>query len=314
MADDDPNCPRCTGPVRSDWDWCQNCGYDPEGLKPIGWIPAPPPEPQAPGRRRSRRAKGGTRSKGQANPAIARSTLLVLPAPVLDLTRIAEPVRPAPVAPAAAGRVEPQDRVRPSPQPTRSPAGPQPVSRRTELPLSGTPAVASEFSLPASGLELGIAATLVALAALLIVVAVSSLGSLVGGTTLNSVATGVFILVCLALGAGLAAQAYALIKVRVVISPTHVTAKNRLGRPRKADLAEIFSVTLSTRHFDVGFGRTHAAEVPYVQVSDGAGFWIDALGGRSGQPPTGGQRAVLDRLNRIVATHRPVPPPLDLPT
>lgn len=290
MADDDPNCPRCTGPVRPDWDWCQNCGYDPEGLKPIGWVPEPPPEPETGGRRRSRRAKGASRSKGQVNPAATRSSLLVLPAPVLDLTRIAEPVRPAPVAPAV----------------------PQPVTRRTELPLSGTPAVASEFSLPASGLELGIAAALAALAALLTVVALSSLDSLMGGTTLNTVATGVFILVCLALGVGLAAQAYALVKVRVVISPTHVTAKNRLGRPRRADLAEIFSVTLSTRHFDVGFGRTHTAEVPYVQVSDGAGFWIDALGGRSGEPPTGDQRAVLDRLNRIVATHRPVPPPLDL--
>ena len=29
-----PPCPRCAAPVLPDWDWCQQCGYDPEGLRP----------------------------------------------------------------------------------------------------------------------------------------------------------------------------------------------------------------------------------------------------------------------------------------
>jgi hypothetical protein len=273
MAEDDPNCPRCTGPVRLDWDWCQNCGYDPERLKPIGWIPEPPPEPDTGGRRRSRRAKSASRGNGPTRTPAHHSTLLVLPPSVLDLTRVDEPVAAS----------------------------------------TPTATITSEFSLPANGVERGFVAILAAVAALLAVVALSSVGSLARGTTLNTVATSMSILVCLVLAVGLAAQAYALVKVRVIISPTHLTVRNRLGLPCRATLSEIFSVTLSTRHFDIGFGHTHAAEVPYVQVSDGAGFWIDALGGRSGESPTVEQRAVLDHLNRIVATHRPVPPPLDLP-
>jgi hypothetical protein len=26
--------------VQPDWDWCHACGFDPEGLKPVGWLPA----------------------------------------------------------------------------------------------------------------------------------------------------------------------------------------------------------------------------------------------------------------------------------
>jgi hypothetical protein len=29
-----PPCPRCAAPVEPDWDWCQQCGYDPERLRP----------------------------------------------------------------------------------------------------------------------------------------------------------------------------------------------------------------------------------------------------------------------------------------
>ncbi len=47
-----PTCPECNGDVRPSWDWCQNCGYDPAGLKPTGWTPeatsaSPPSSPRA---------------------------------------------------------------------------------------------------------------------------------------------------------------------------------------------------------------------------------------------------------------------------
>lgn len=31
-----PRCPRCATPVEPDWDWCRQCGYDPDGLRPEG--------------------------------------------------------------------------------------------------------------------------------------------------------------------------------------------------------------------------------------------------------------------------------------
>jgi hypothetical protein len=45
-------CPRCGTPIQPTWDWCHSCGFDPEGLKPVGWhasaalpgaVAAPPP-------------------------------------------------------------------------------------------------------------------------------------------------------------------------------------------------------------------------------------------------------------------------------
>ena len=31
-----PRCPRCAALVEPDWDWCQQCGYDPDGMRPEG--------------------------------------------------------------------------------------------------------------------------------------------------------------------------------------------------------------------------------------------------------------------------------------
>src|SRR5579871_2868 len=33
-----PKCPNCHAAVLPDWDWCQACGYDPDSLRPAGWI------------------------------------------------------------------------------------------------------------------------------------------------------------------------------------------------------------------------------------------------------------------------------------
>src|SRR3954452_11255204 len=33
-----PKCPECRVDVQPTWDWCMACGFDPEGLKPDGWV------------------------------------------------------------------------------------------------------------------------------------------------------------------------------------------------------------------------------------------------------------------------------------
>lgn len=40
-----PGCPECDAVVEPSWDWCQSCGWDPDGLKPDGWEPAVEAEP-----------------------------------------------------------------------------------------------------------------------------------------------------------------------------------------------------------------------------------------------------------------------------
>jgi len=314
MADADPSCPRCTGPVRPDWDWCLNCGYDPERLKPPGWMPGPPPtEPQPPKGRRARRA-----AKAEA-AATSRGSVAI------DLRT---PAMPALVTTPPGAAPRPTEMARPPAEMTRPPAPVAPPVRQPTGPVTDLPftpptglatgrdgaqphrdiGAATTFSLPPNRLDLAGTVALGLAAAGMASVAVASLGSLAGGTTLNKVVTGLFILLSVAIAAGLAAQAYALVKVKVVIGPDELVAANRLGRPRRAELSQIFSVTLSTRHYDVGLGRHHTAEMPYVQVTDGAGFWIDALGGRSGEDPTPEQLAVLDRLHQVVASYRVAPP------
>ena len=312
MAEADPNCPRCTGPVRPDWDWCLNCGYDPEGLKPPGWMPGSvPAEPESTPGHRGHRGQRGRRDRRAANASAAKASATAaaidLRTPSMPALVTSPPVTARPPATPASRAGEP------------APGGPDRQRRlsaeRASDPQPAAPtqprpgiALATPFSLPPNRVDLIGATVAVLAAAAMAAVAVTSAGSLPGGTALNQVVTALFICLCGAMAAGLAAQAYALVKVKVVIGPDELVATNRLGRPRRAELSQIFSVTLSTRHYDVGLGRHHQAEMPYVQVTDGAGFWIDALGGRSGQAPTPEQMAVLEGLHQVVARYRVAPP------
>ena len=254
MPADEPSCPRCTGPIRADWDWCHHCGYDPDLLKPAGWMP---PRPNGP----------------------------------VDLTAPARPAEPV-------GR--PARRRR---------SNKLPVTPAAANPTTHAGARGTTFVLPPTALERAGAAVLTLLSAFMVFVAGSSLRSLTGSSGLfNKMVTLLFIVICLILASGMTAQAYALIRTRVVLSSTELRAHNRLGLPHKVAIDEIFSVTPSSRRYDIGFGISRTAEVPYVQVGDGAGFWIDALGGRSGQDPSTEQAIVLDQLSRSVAGHRVAPP------
>jgi hypothetical protein len=44
----EPTCPECGTTVLPDWDWCQRCGFDPDGLRPAAAADAPPPAAPAP--------------------------------------------------------------------------------------------------------------------------------------------------------------------------------------------------------------------------------------------------------------------------
>ena len=57
------------------------------------------------------------------------------------------------------------------------------------------------------------------------------------------------------------------------------------------------------RYLDVPvLGRP--VEAPYVQMQDGSGFWLDALEGQAGEPPSPDQQVVIDALARTVAANR----------
>ena len=259
-------------------------------------------------------------------------------APLPPVARDGSPAAPAPTPPTPNGPTPPLARTAPEARevvpsaPAYAPAA-QPAPRRPSAPADpiealrpgaapeqgfsmapvlGTQAYAPTpyqsttrtIALPRTLMSLVPVVVLFALAALMLFVAVSSMAKLGEGSILSRATTVLFVLVCLALACGMAAQAYTFLQVRVEVSSTEIVAHNRFGRPSKAKIRDIFSVTLgSRRYLDVPLlGR--AAETPYVQMQDGSGFWLDALEGRAGEPPTPEQLAVVDALARSVAANR----------
>jgi len=178
-----------------------------------------------------------------------------------------------------------------------------PISAQAYAPRQPEAATRT-IALPRTAMSLVPVFVLFALAALMLFVAVSSMAKLGDGSILSRATTVLFVLVCLALACGMAAQAYTFMQVRVEVSATEITAHNRFGRPSNAKIRDIFSVTLGSRRYvDIPLlGRP--AETPYVQMQDGSGFWLDALEGRAGEPPTPEQLAVVDALARSVAANR----------
>lgn len=96
----EPACPQCGAGVQADWDWCHECGFDPEGLKPADWAPA-----------RRVGAEGGTVRLGMggttASPRPAGPTASGGPPPGWSPPGAAGSVGPA--RPAASGSPPPFD-------------------------------------------------------------------------------------------------------------------------------------------------------------------------------------------------------------
>jgi hypothetical protein len=49
MTTPPPLCPECGTGIQPDWDWCHGCGFDPDHLRPVGWMPSGAAMAQAPG-------------------------------------------------------------------------------------------------------------------------------------------------------------------------------------------------------------------------------------------------------------------------
>ncbi len=291
--------------------------------------------------RRKGRSRKQEEAEPKVATMASTSSLIVLPTRPGDPSPRSAPIAPtpgrvasapptAPVAapappPSAAAPAPVVDRAMPA-APAPAPA-PTPVVARDPRPAAAEPVRAPKFDmtsplaapmqsapsrveptrvlrLPRTTLGLVPSIVLFALGTLMLYAALSSMSKLSHGDVLSRATTLLFILVCLALACGMAAQGYAFMKVRVEVGPDEVIAHNRFGRPATAPIRDIFSVKMgSRRYIDVPFlGRP--VETPYVQMQDGSGFWIDALEGHDGGAPTPDQQVVIDSLVRKVAANR----------
>ena len=130
-------------------------------------------------------------------------------------------------------------------------------------------------------------------------------------SSLDNVATVVFVVLCAVVAFAAAVQGMALVRQRVEVDANDLVAHNRFGRVQRVPIAEIYAIRLSQRQFATPRGLSQPIETPYVQRGDGTGFWLDALGGRSpGASPSEEQLALFDQLTAEVERLRPARPSL----
>jgi len=375
MDADVPRCPTCGTPVLPHWDWCNACGYDPDGLKPAGWVSPhqAAAEAETKGGRRGKRAghrKNGKQAPQAAVPvtsavsAAAKPSISDLVDPVIapahralddpvDLVPngtngAASPVAtpqhqvvaspaPAPAPVAAAGTSAPphriseffepvvpgapmgpatpatpakrsrKDRKREKAATASTLAAPSPVapSQPTVAPIA-SPSGERIFKVGAGQFEKAGAFVLAAVAAGLAYLAVISILSIVddvSSSTLNNFVTVVFILLCAMAAAACVAQAAALMRQRIELSATEVVAFNRFGRVKRAPRDEIHTIRMGTRQYNTVRGLNQPMDVPYLQCTDGSGFYLDALGAKSPlTPPSDEQLGLFDQLGRELET------------
>lgn len=209
------------------------------------------------------------------------------------------PVRSAPPSAAAPARSVPAPA--PAPVPAASPA--------VRSPRPATQPALVTFSAPRVPVITGLGVALCLLAAFMAFWAVSGAVDLVsGGSVVHIVTNVVFVAVCLVIAAGMALQGRALLTMRVELSPTELVAHGRTVRVQRAKLSEIYSLRRGHRPMSTLLGEHRTVEVPYVQLQDGSGFWLDALGGWSSErPPTEAQHAMFDQVSVLVQRARSVP-------
>jgi hypothetical protein len=271
-----PRCPTCGAPVQSDWDWCHLCGYDPEGLKPIGWSPTAPTEPAPTGRGRKRASKAKDKPKAQPKAKAPRGS------------------RPLPTPPP-----QPQWQAQGQWQPDlRPPIG---------MPTAGI-GLEQTFHVPADIFEKVASVVAFALAALMTYLtgmAVWQIADGVSTSILDNVATVVFVLVCALIAFALVVQGRAFVRQKVVLTPTELAAYNRFGRVRRVPRADIHGISMGQRQFQLPGVLSQPMEVPYVQLDDGSGFWLDALGSRNPtSSPSDEQLAMYEKVVAAIEADR----------
>jgi len=281
-----PRCPTCGAPVQSDWDWCHLCGYDPESLKPAGWMPHDESESVSAGRGRKR---GGTKEK----------------------VRTKDKVR---TKPKAVKQKQPQRMVAP-PQPQWQPQGQwQPDLRGPELAALSPNAAPNRltdeqsFHVPATALEKLASVVSFVIAAFMTYLTAMAVWQIARGASisiLDNVVTVIFVLVCALVAFALIVQGRAFVRQKVVLGPTELAAYNRFGRVRRVKRSEIHGVSLGHRQFQLPGGLTQPLEVPYLQLNDGSGFWLDALGSRTpNSSPSDEQLAMYERVVAAIESDR----------
>jgi hypothetical protein len=274
-----PRCPTCGAPVQPNWDWCHLCGYDPEGLRPPGWTPSGPPEAEANGRGAKRAAKPKKEKTKTKTKTKARG-------------KAAVPAPPPQWQPP--GQWQPSD-VR-SPMPSGGPSG----SSGADLEQT--------FHVPPNAFEKLAAVVAVALAALMAYLtgmAVLQIAEGASTSMLDNVATVVFVLVCALIAFALVVQGRAFVRQKVVLTSTEIAAYNRFGRVRRVSRREIHGISMGLRQFQLPGGLTQPMEVPYLQLNDGSGFWLDALGSRTpNSSPSDEQLAMYEQVVAAVESDR----------
>jgi hypothetical protein len=281
MASEAPACPGCGSEVQPDWDWCHHCGYDPEGLRP---------EPA-----------GAT----AATAATASGTTATVMAPAPTMAPALVPPLTKPRGPATIETLRDTSTV--TPEPARGLGGLREALGRERKPnkkdRSARPTVPGQevtFQVPPTPAMRGVAALLFLVAAFLGFATISGVMDIAkGGGTLNRIADVVFIMICAVLAFVVVVQGAALVRMRIVLTPTELVAYNRFGRVHRVPRGEIRSIRMSERDYDLlGSTLSKPIDVPYLQKADGDGFWLDALGGRSPRtPPTAEQGKMLEKLS-----------------
>ena len=306
-----PKCPTCGTAIQPDWDWCHLCGYDPDNLKPVGWIS--PTEPGAelakPARRRKRSKKKEARKEAKepvAAGAVAMSPLLPMapqvPAPAPTSGPSSDDSSTVDIASMLDPFVSHDDAVAPArPASSIPPLVIEPRSARPTAPTSSE----QVLHVGAAPIEVVLAGLLALVGAGVGYLAVTSIIQVAEGastTMLDNVATVFFILLCAVIAFAALAQARALMTQKVVLTPKDLAVHNRFGRVRKVPRNEIHQLRMSERQYPTPKG-TISLDVPYVQLTDGSVIWLDALGSRSPMSaPTDEQQALYDRLATALAS------------
>ena len=303
-----PKCPTCGTAIQPHWDWCHLCGYDPDNLKPAGWMsPTEATAVPAKSARRQKRSGKKTAKKTAQQPVAAGSVPMAM----------SMPMAPAP-APAINDNVDIASMLdpfvshddEPAPARARSSIPPLVISSQPARPTVNT---ASEqvFHVSPAPIEVGLAAILVLVGLGVGYLAVTSIIQVAEGastTILDNVATVFFILLCAVIAFATFVQARALMGQKVVLTPGELTVHNRFGRVRRVPRNEIHQLRMSERQYPTPKGLTTALDVPYVQLTDGSGIWLDALGSRNpSSAPTSEQQALYERLVRRARVDRHAP-------
>jgi len=320
MDPDAPRCPTCGTTIQPHWDWCHFCGFDPDNLKPVGWVPGTEPrtEPESTGRRHRRAGrksakaeekservekKSGRRAEKKAakQPVAAGSVAMVAAAapmtvPDDDTVDIASMLDPF-----VAHDEEP------SAEPRRSSLPPIVIEPKGVRPTREAPVRAIEvFHVKPAAVELAAAAALALVgvgAAYLGVTGVIQVADGASTTILDNVATVMFILLCWVAAFAALVQARLLMRQRVELTPNEMAVHNRFGRARHVPRNEIHIVRMGERDYPVQIGTAGPFDAPYVQLTDGSCVWLDALASRPpATTPTDEQHAMYDRLAAALAS------------